>query len=222
MKFLWDRILRGQGGRKGGGQRGIKKRREEKRGEGKGRKGKEREKKGIVRVKFHGTLVNLTRHAVRKETQIRSAPVNGAMIGFAGSSYFLPLAGSSICNAKLCDGGGGYREEFDGMTTPKPDSTSGGKKGKKKKEEEREKENWKLRCYVGPNSNLSKSLIELLFWCRFELRNYKFFGMNFFFSSSSSSLSPVTHIYDFVLRTSFIFIINVAEVDIYWYYKFVT
>ena len=111
-------------------------------------------------MKFHGTLVNLTRHAVRKETQIRSAPVNGAMIGFAGSSYFLPLAGSSICNAKLCDGGGGYREEFDGTTTPKPDS--GGKKKERKKE--RKKENWKLLRCVGPNSNLSKSLIELLFW----------------------------------------------------------
>ena len=127
------------------------------------REGKKKKKKtgGIARVKFHGTLVNLTRHAVRKETQIRSAPVNGAMIGFAGSSYFLPLAGSSICNAKLCDGGGGYREEFDGTTTPKPDS--GGKK-KKERKKERKKENWKLLRYVGPNSNLSKSLIELLFW----------------------------------------------------------
>lgn len=67
------------------------------------------------------------------------------MIGFAGSSYFLPLAGSSICNAKLCDGGGGYREEFDGTTTPKPDSTSGGKKGKKKR---RRKKKRKLEIAV--------------------------------------------------------------------------
>ena len=140
-----------------------KKRRRRKEKEREREKERRRRKKtgGIARVKFHGTLVNLTRHAVRKETQIRSAPVNGAMIGFAGSSYFLPLAGSSICNAKLCDGGGGYREEFDGTTTPKPDS--GGKK-KKERKKERKKENWKLLRCVGPNSNLSKSLIGLLFW----------------------------------------------------------